>query len=396
MKRYVIVGNGVAADSAAVRIREIDNTASIDMFSREEIPFYYRPRLIDYLAREITVEKFTLHTAEWYRERNINLHLSTDISSIDRDAREAAASDGKTYPYDSLLLATGADCFVPPIAGVNNHPGRVFTIKTTTDVDRILQVATSSRTALVIGGGLLGLETANSLSKLGVTAKVIEFFPRLLPRQLDARGGRLLQSLLEERGLEFFLDDVSERIEGNDSTVWLYLKSSRILGGGLIIVSAGVRPDLKLARQAGLQVGKGLVVDDHMKTSDAHIYGAGDVIEHGGRLYGTWQPAKEQGEVAGAGMAGRETSYQGTISPVRLKVAGIDLAAIGEIDGDGMMDSKVFEEERIYRKAVLRDGALVGAILLGSASGDQAIAKAVRDGATYESVRDIFESPVRS
>jgi len=361
MKRYVIVGNGVAADSAAARIRELDREGSIDMFSREDVPFYYRPRLIEYLAKEVSLAKFTLHTAEWYKERNISLHLAVHITSIKEKA--ALTSAGKTYPYDSLLLATGADCFVPPITGVNNYPEKIFTIKTLADVDKILAVAASSRTVLVIGGGLLGLETANSLSKLGMSVKVIEFF----------------------------LGESSDRIEGNGTTVWIYLKSSQMLGGGMIIVSAGVRPDLTLARQAGLNMGKGIIVDDHMKTSDSHIYAAGDVIEHGGRLYGTWQPAKEQGEIAGENMAGQVSEYKGTVSSVKLKVVGIDLAAIGEIDGEGKMDSKVFEGENVYRKAVLKEGKIIGAIMLGSVTGDQAVAKAVKDGAPYESVREIFE-----
>ncbi len=197
--------------------------------------------------------------------------------------------------------------------------------------------------------------------------------------------------MLEERGLEFFLGESSDRIEGNGTTVWIYLKSSQMLGGGMIIVSAGVRPDLTLARQAGLNMGKGIIVDDHMKTSDSHIYAAGDVIEHGGRLYGTWQPAKEQGEIAGENMAGQVSEYKGTVSSVKLKVVGIDLAAIGEIDGEGKMDSKVFEGENVYRKAVLKEGKIIGAIMLGSVTGDQAVAKAVKDGAPYESVREIFE-----
>ncbi len=396
MKKYMILGNGVAGDTAATKVRELDNDSSIDIFTRESVPFYYRPRLIDYLAKEIPIEKFTLHKEAWYLEHNITLHLSTQVVSIEPEKHSVTTLDGKSFAYDRLLIATGADNFIPPIRGVEDNHDRIYTVRDKSDADNILKKAETSKTAIVVGGGLLGLETANSLRKLGLAVKVVEFFPRLLPRQLDPEGASILEKNLKTMGFEFYLGETSESIEGTERSLTLSLKSGKRLEGDFIIVSAGVRPDLSLAKKAGIEVNKGIVVNDEMQTSVVDIYAAGDAVEHRGRLYGIWPPAREQGEISGIVLSGGKASYAGTVPSHKLKVVGIDLLSMGEIDAENKFESVVSKDEErfIFKKAVISDGKVIGAILLGDTGGDSAISKAIKENSSFDGVRHLFLSAV--
>lgn len=391
--RYVIIGNGPAGDAAAVKIRELDPGGSIDVFTRENVPFYYRPRLVDYLAGEVTIEKFTFHNEQWYADRNIRLHLSTEVTAVSPAEKSITTSDGKSYPYDRLLLSMGGYCFKPPITGIENVGDLIFTLRDKADSDGILLRAKSTKTVILIGGGLLGLETGNSLRKLGLALKVVEFFPRLLPRQLDNEGAKLLEKTLSSMGFEFYLGEVSERVEKHKVGLKLQLKSGIALEGDFMIISAGIRCEMKLASGAAIKTGKGIIIDDYMRTSIEDIYAAGDVSEHRGVLYGIWPPAQEQGAIAGANMAGQEVQYQGTAPSYRLKVVGINLVSTGEIDVDGKYDSRVLlrEQEGIYKKAVLEQGKVIGAIMLGNIEGEREIVKAIKEGKPFTEVERFFE-----
>jgi nitrite reductase (NADH) large subunit len=391
MNKYVIIGNGAAGDTAAAKIRELDAEGSVDMFSMEDVPFYYRPRLIDYMAGEAPFEKLFLHPDGWYKDRGINLHLSTPIDDISPERNEVSTAGGKSYHYDRLLLAPGADCFVPPIAGMESRGDRVFTVRYKTDVDKIMKLAGASPSLILIGGGLLGLETGNSLRKLGLKLQVVEFFDRLLPRQLDVEGARMLQNKLEARGFQFYLGEASERLEGTGDSLRLHLKSGKVLEGNLMIVSAGIRPDLRLASKAGIKTGKGIVVDDYLRTNIETIHAAGDAIEHGGRLYGIWPPAREQGEIAGENMVSPAKKYAGTFASHKLKVVGIDLLSAGEIDAEGKLESRISRTEETYRKAVISEGRLVGCIMLGDTTGEKEVSRALREKRLYDEIKSIFE-----
>jgi len=391
MKRYVIIGNGAAGGSAVAKIRKLDREASIDVFSVEAVPYYYRPKLIYYLAKEEELKKFTFHTEKWYEDNKINLHLNTEVISIDSDKNEIKTDKGETFPYDSLLIAVGGNCFVPPLKGADNS--RVFTVRYKSDADKIIALAEKSGSAIMIGGGLLGLETGNSLTKLGLSVEVVEFFPRLLPRQLDVEGASILEKQLTSRGFKFRLGKVSEKIEG-DEKLKLSLKTGEVLEGDFIIISAGIRPDLKLAKGAGLKTDKGILVDNYLRTSADNIYAAGDVIEHNGRLYGIWPPAKEQGEIAAENMVKPGSKeYRGTLFSHKLKVVGIDLVSMGDIDADGKLKTAVKKDEEgyIYKKAVISDGKVVGCIMLGNIEGEQHVAKAIKEGLPFEEVKKFFE-----
>jgi nitrite reductase (NADH) large subunit len=233
---------------------------------------------------------------------------------------------------------------------------------------------------VLIGGGLLGLEAGNGLRKLGLNVVVVEFFPRLLPRQMDVPGAALLQRRLEDMGFKFYLGAKTQEIAPGSQGLQVILEGGETIPADLVLISAGVRPEVTLAKALGLDMDKGVQVDDQMQTSLADVYAAGDLIEHRGRFYGIWPAAQEQGRVAGANMAGQRLAYEGTVPANTLKVVGIDLMAAGEIDAEGQMDAVVFtdEDKGIYRKVVLKDNAIIGTILFGDIRGSQEIQAAMK------------------
>ena len=377
MTTYLIVGNGVAGDAAAEAIRKHDPEGKIIVFSRESRPFYYVPALPSFLAGDKGADQIILHPQSWYEQRRIDLRLATRVTRIAAAEQWVETDKGERFPYDQLLLATGGNSFVPPMKGADS-PG-VFTLRTLADADRIKQAAAGARTAVLIGGGLLGLEAGNGLRKLGLKVIVVEFFPRLLPRQMDAAGAAILTRQLEDMGFTFHLGAKTQEIAAGPAGLTVNLESGEQLKGDLVLISAGVRPDLSLAQALGLEIDKGVKVDDTMKTSRDGIYAAGDLIEHRGRFYGIWPAAKAQGAVAGAVMAGQAAKYEGTLPSNVLKVVGIDLVAAGDIDAEGKLTAIVHldEAKKTYRKLVIQDNFLVGAILLGDIRGSAEIQAAI-------------------
>ena len=378
MTTYLIIGNGVAGNSAAETVRRIDPAGKILMFSKEKDYFYYTPALPEYLGGEKQVKDFTLHDALWYEKNRIDLHLQTEIVQIDSQKKIAFTSKGAKFSYDQLLLACGGKSFVPPIPG-STSPG-VFTLRTVEDADAIRKKLQGARETVVIGGGLLGLEAGNGLRKAGLEVSVVEFFPRLLPRQTDVAGAALLQRQMEEMGFRFHLGAKTQEIVSAQDGLRVVLEGGPELPAQLVLISAGVRPELTLAKALNLTVDKGIKVDDHMYTGLKGVYAAGDLIEHRGRFYGIWPASMEQGRVAGANMAGQERTYAGTVPSNSLKVVGIDLLAAGDLDAEGKMESVVVKDEarKIYRKLVLKDHCIVGVMLLGDTRGKEEIQRAIQ------------------
>jgi nitrite reductase (NADH) large subunit len=378
MTTYLIIGNGVAGNAAAENIRKHDPEGKIVIFSRESRPFYYVPSLPSFLAGERTVDQIIIHHQDWYAQRRIELHLNTRVTEVDAAQKFVETDQGQRFPFDKLLLATGGNSFVPPMQGADS-PG-VFTLRTLDDADRIKQAAAGAKTAVLIGGGLLGLEAGNGLGKLGLKVSVVEFFPRLLPRQMDPAGAAILARQMEDMGFTFHLGAKTREIAPGPEGLTVNLESGEKVTGDLVLISAGVRPDLSLAQALGLDIDKGVKVDDTLQTSREGIYAAGDLIEHRGRFYGIWPAAMEQGAVAGTVMAGHMAKYEGTLPSNVLKVAGIDLVAAGDIDAEGKLSALVHTDpaRKTYRKLVIQDNLLVGVILLGDIRGSAEIQAAIK------------------
>ncbi len=393
MTTYVIVGNGVAGNAAAETIRKHDPDGVIRLFSREAHPFYYTPALPEFLAGTKDLQKIILHPAAWYQDKGIEFHPDTEIIGGDAHARFITDKAGARISYDKLLLATGSNSFVPPIKGAD-LPG-VCTLRTLDDARRLRDLAARARRAVLIGGGLLGLEAGNGLRLAGLQVEVVEFFPRLLPRQLDEAGAALLERRLTEMGFTFHLGAKTQEIVAEDGGLAVVLEGGPRLPADLVLISAGVRPEVSLAKALGAEVDKGVKVDDYLRTSLPDVYAAGDLVEHRGRLYGIWPAAQEQGRIAGANMAGRNEIYGGTMPANTLKVVGIDLLAAGDIDADGKLEAIVLRDpaRQTYRKLVLQENRLVGAILLGDLTGSAEIQAAIKTGRDVSAIKADLASP---
>lgn len=363
--RYLIIGNGVAGAEAATTIRKLDRDGEVVMVSAGKHPLYYRPKLIDYLAGAVDISGIVIYKEAYYHERAIELQLDVRATGIDVDAHRVFTSRGGILEYDRLLLATGADCFLPPFPG--RETTGVFTVRGVADCDAIRNYVGSFQRVAVVGGGLLGLEVAYALARLGKQTTVIEHSRWLLHRQLDQEGAALLQRLLEEKGLSFITGDTVARIDSHDGRVsGVTLVSGRRLDVHAVVISAGIRGRDQLARLIGAEINRGIVVDDHMLTSIKDVYAAGDPVEHRGALYGVWPAAKEQGAVAGSAMAGKPVSYAGGGLSTNLKITGIDLYSAGDYTSpsDDLMFSMQAE---IYRKYLIKDGRLAAAMVIGDA-----------------------------
>ncbi|MCX5875246.1 MAG: FAD-dependent oxidoreductase [Deltaproteobacteria bacterium] len=364
MKTYLIIGNGVAGTSAAEAIRQQDPKGSITILSEEDIPFYYRIRLNDFISGDVGEDKLIAKKEAWYHEQRIDLRLNTRIAKLDAAGKRLTTETGEMLPFDRLLLATGSHSFLPPIEGIDQQG--VFSLRHIKDARAILAQSQKSEEVILIGGGLLGLEAGNALRKLGKKVTVVEFFPRLLPRQLDAKGAKMLQELMETMGFAFRLSAMTKTITGSNGRAdGIVLEGGNTLKGQMVIVSAGVRPNLELAKSSGLDCDKGVKVNDRLETSASDIYAAGDVAEHQGVVSGIWPAAMQQGKVAGANMAGGEAAYHGTTMSNILKVAGIDVAAAGNIDAEGRHESQVVSSGSIYKKLVIENNRLIGCIMVG-------------------------------
>lgn len=375
--KFVVVGNGIAGVSAAQVIAQESQRAEIAIYTQEPYHYYPRPKLWEFLAGETKIEELFFYPPSWYEERGIKVHLKSRVRGLDVAGKRLALADGREIAYDRLLLANGSVPSVPPVEGVDKEG--VFTLRSLDDALAIKEYAGKVSKAVVIGGGLLGLETARALSLSGLEVTVLEFFPWLLPRQLDPEGAKVLTSKIEAMGLRVMTGANTEVILGAERAAGVLLKDGREVKGELILFSAGIVPSIKLAQGAGLVVNKGIVVDDYLRTSAPDIYAAGDVAEHRGKIYGIIPASREQASVAARNMLGQDSKYEGTIPSNTLKIVGIDLTAIGLINPEGEGYQVLRKETpEVYKKFVLQDGQLVGAILLGDRESVAPVSRLIR------------------
>ena len=386
MTDYLIIGNGVAGTTAAENIRKTDKEGNITIMTGEELPFYHRIRLTEYISGEVAEDNVVARKKEWYGNQNINLELMTRITRAEDQEKVIITEDNRTLSYDRLLIATGSHSFIPPIKG--SEKKGVFALRTIKDARDISAYAGKIEDVVLIGGGLLGLEAGNALRKLGKRVTVVEFFPRLLPRQLDVDGAKRLQGIMEEMGFSFRLDAKTQEITGGDQVDGVLLEDGEALSSEMVIISAGVRPNMELAENLGLDHDKGIKVDEHLRTNRADIYAAGDVTEFKGMVYGIWPAAMEQGKIAGNNMAGGDMVYEGTVMANTLKVVGVDLASAGNIDADNEFKSLVFTDEKIYKKIVIEDDRITGCIMLGDTKGFNKMTKAISERVDVSKIKD--------
>ena len=369
--RHVIVGNGVAGATAAAELAR-RQAREVEIYTAERHPYYFRPRLPYFLAGEISQEDLYVHPPSWYEKRGIKVHQESRVMRLMPDQKRILLADDTEVPYDRLLLATGGVSFVPPIEGAEKKG--VFTLRTLDDALAIREYAARCQEAVVIGGGLLGLEAARGLKVLGLSVTTLEFSPRLLPRQLDDEGGAIFRRLIEGLGVGVALKAETKAILGNGEVRGVVLRDGREFPAQMVLIATGVRSNAGLAAEAGLQVERGVVVDERMLSDAPNIYSAGDAASFRGRSWGIIPVARSQALVAAANMAGDNVLYEAVVPSNTLKIVGIDLTSAGTVMPEGEEFGEIRRsdpEAGVYKKLVLKDDALVGAIVIG----DKALAR---------------------
>jgi nitrite reductase (NADH) large subunit len=362
-RRILIVGAGVAGLTAAEQARQAAPRAEIVLVTREDAMPYYRLNLTRMLAQEVDSSSLAMKPPTWFEAERIAL-VHGEVIELNLERKFALLRDNRTLEFDELVLATGAHAFVPPIPGANKDG--VHVLRTLEDARQIEAELRPGSKAICIGGGLLGLETAYGLARRGFEVTVLEGFASLLPRQLPLPAGVLLQRHVEERGIHVMCGAKVKELCGDERVGSVRLESGHELVADLVILSAGVRPNSHLARRAGLEVGNGIVVDDHLRTSHPSVLAAGDVAEYRGAVHGIWPTAFSQGQVAGRNAAGAAVRYEATPPSNRLKVADVELLSIGLVSpSDGSYHIYDQQTQGSFLRLVSRDGRLYGAALLG-------------------------------
>ena len=380
--RLIIIGGGVTGVNVARFVAQRAPDTAIDIYSDEKHLYYPRPKLPAFLAGDVALEQLIQYPQEWYSQRGIRMHTGRAVSRIVPDEHYVITDLGEKASYDRLLLATGGYSFVPPINGAS-RPG-VFTVWSVDDVLRVQEYARAQRSAVVVGGGLLGVELARGLRALGLDVTVVELFPRLLPRQLDAEGAQILTRLVEAMGIQVIVGAATDEILADGANSGVRLKDGRSVAGDMVLISAGSRSNVSLAREAGLEIGRGVAVTEQMLTSKPDVYAAGDVAEFNGRVWGIVPVALQQARVAAANIVDPGSmAYEAIVPSNTLKVVGIDLTSVGLVnpEGDGYQELRSEDPANgRYRKLVLRDGAIVGAILLGNRKVVAPVSQAISSG----------------
>jgi nitrite reductase (NADH) large subunit len=383
--KAVIIGAGIAGVSAAESLRAASPGAEITILSNEsELP-YYRLNLTRFLAGEIGENDLLLHPAEWYEKQHIQLRLNVAATALKLDEQFVELDNGERLPFDKLLLAAGAHPLLPPISGIEKNG--VTGLRTTDDARKILSWSKPGASCVVIGGGLLGLETAGGLARRGVQVSILEGFEWLLPRQLNRRAGEILAQYAASLGIRVQVKAKVAEIAGDDRVREVRLEDGVRFDADFVVVAAGIRPNMFLARQAGIEVHQGVVVDSLLATSHEDIHAVGDIAEHLGVVYGLWGPSQFQGSIAGMNMAGDRVEFGGIPRSNTLKVLGMDLFSIGEVQPPDA-SYQVFDREDAgnFFRLVFRDNHLVGAVLLGDTRQAATAKNAIETGRDFSEI----------
>jgi len=370
MKRLVVVGNGMAGVGCVEQILKHAPKFEITVFGEETHVNYNRILLSSVLAGEKAADDIVLNPLEWYRQNHIQLRLGVRISGIDVNAKTVTGDDGSLTRFDKLLLATGSNPLIPPMKGMKKEGVCVF--RNLDDTRALLDRAGKGVKAVVVGGGLLGLEAARGLQVQGCEVTVVHLMDTLMERQVDLTGGGYLKTKMECLGIKVLLERSTTAILGDGKVEGIAFKDGSGIEAEIVVIAAGIRPNVELGRKAGLQVNRGIVVNDFMETSHPDIFAVGECVEHKGICYGLVAPLLEQGKVLAATITGNKgPRYEGSVTAAKLKIMSVDVFSAGDFSEKAPGTDVVRYEDAalgVYKKLTLRDGKLAGAILVGDTS----------------------------
>jgi nitrite reductase (NADH) large subunit len=391
-EHLVVIGNGMAGMRTVEEMLKLPGGKRyrITVFGAEPHVNYNRIMLSSVLAGDKSVDEIVINSREWYDDNGITLITGDAVKKIDRDARTVTSAAGVTVQYDKILLATGSRPLAPPIPGLG-LPG-TCAFRDIADVDKMLAAAKVHKRAVVIGGGLLGLEAAWGLKQRGMSVALVHLMPTLMERQLDAAAGQLLQRDLDRRGIAFFTDGQTEEITGTERAEGVQLADGRFIPADLVVLAIGIRPNIDLAKAADLDVNRGIVVTDDMRTTDPDIFAVGECVEHRGAVFGLVAPIWDQAKVCAKRLTGDESAlFTSRALSTSLKITGVDVFSAGALMAEGDSDDEITlrdDNRGLYKKIVLRDGKLVGAVLYGDVADGQWYLGLMRDKTDISEIRD--------
>ena len=402
--KVVIIGNGIAGTFTAQNIRVQDDEVEILIISKENYPYYTRVKLPELISEKLSIKDLIVFKEDWYESRNIKTILNKSVKSINSEEEYIVIEGEKeSIPYDKLVIATGSYSNIPPISNAQEMVGKgVFTLRNIEDAVKIRTYIKDRavKKAVIIGGGLLGLELAKQIKECNLDTTVVEFFPRLLPRQLDAESGVFLKEEIESIGIKVVLDAITEEIVGDDSVTKIKIIDKLEIEAELVLIQAGVRPDIELAKNAGLETNMGIIVNEFLETSHENIYAVGDNIEYQGQVWGIIPACIEQSKIVAASVVGKlKQEYSSTIPKNTLKIVGIDLTTVGIFDPKDIQQigpgweilKKVDKKRRFYKKVVLEGNTLKGAIIMGDKKSIPYINKNIEKIIKEEELRTAIE-----
>src|SRR5450432_600512 len=362
----VIVGNGMAAARLVDELAKVAlGRYAIAVVGDEPRLAYNRVLLSSVLAGETASHEIELKPASWWRDRGVTVKYGSTATEIDVGRRELKIAGEESIAFSKLVLATGSTPLRLNVSGA--ELAGVHTFRDSRDVDLLLTLAAQKKRVVVVGGGLLGLEAAYGLAKAGTPVTLLHLMDRLMDRQLDAPAAALLKSLVERKGIEVLLKASTTRIHGTTRVEGVELADGQRIEADAVIFAAGIRPNVGLAKDAGIAVNRGVVIDDQLQTSVPNIFALGECAEHRGICYGLVEPAYEQARVLSQHLAGKAAAYQGSVVATNLKVSGVSVFSAGDFLGAGGSEAILLSDVRrgAYKKLVIADGRLTGAVLIG-------------------------------
>ena len=400
--KVVIVGNNVAGTFSAQNIRFLNGDVNIEIYTQEKYPYYTRVNLPELISEKVQVDDLIVFKDEWYKDKNIKLNLNSKVTKIEPDQKVLFIEDqDDPVSYDKLILALGSVPNIPPIKNAREMVGKgVFTLRTIDDGLEIREYIQNhkAKKAIIIGGGLLGLELANQIKNANLDTTVVEFFPRLLPRQLDDECSLMLKKEIETKGIKVVLNAVTEEILGNGSVSGITLKDGQKFESDIILIQAGIRATIDLAQNSGIETNRGIIVDEFLETSKKDIFAVGDCLEYNNQTWGIIPACMEQSKIVAASALGlKKVEYKGTTPKNTLKIVGMELTSIGIFDpskeegGGWDILKKADKDDCCYQKLILKDNKLKGAILFGDNKAMSFVYKKMEQDVTREELMDILE-----
>lgn len=392
-EKYIVVGNGAAGIAAADAIRTRNNSATIEIITKEDCPAYYRPSLSDYISGEINEKDFYLRDDSWYKEKNIQVIYGVNVDDIKPTDKLIKLSNGETKNYDKLILANGSRGNIPPILGVEKTG--TFVLRSKKDADRIKEYAKEASRVVVIGGGILGLEAASELKSLGLNVTIVEMASRIFPRQLDEEASALFEEIVSKKDIKIYKNHFVKAIGGKTKVESVELDNGKEIKADMVLISAGIKANTQITIGSPIMSNYGIIVDDTMLTSEKDIYACGDVAEYKGMVTGLWATALDQGNVAGANATGDNLVYKPSIQPVTFSGLDTNIFSIGDIGSDPDKDYgvSVYDDKKngVYKKLYFSNGKFVGGILCGDISKAPALLNAIKtDTEMKDLVKKVF------